>query len=116
MNTTSQNFKDRTWQLQQHLEEIFTDPNHPEFFFKDSDFARKYKVSRHTIKKIRYLANIPNRKQRITIFLKKIKEGSYTTPDLAASFSIKYKCMFSLVKELKIPHTTAKRGRSKGRK
>lgn len=113
MKLASENLRDRSWQLQQHLEEIFTDPNHPEFFFKDIDFARKYNVSRHTIEKIRCLSNIPNRKLRIAIFLKKIKEEKFTIRDLSSSFSVKYDSMYKLIEEFKIPHRASNLGRPK---
>jgi predicted transcriptional regulator len=87
---------------------IFSDENHPMYFAKDIEYARRYDVTRITIYKIRDSFGVPPRSERLIQKLKKIDLSQYTIKELSKMLNIKYQNLYKILQEngLKIKNDT----------
>jgi len=89
----------RAKRARESIQEVFSVANHPLYFAKDIDFARKYDVSRHTIYKIRKELGIKPRAIRILSRLKKMELTEFTLKDLEKTLHIKYQNLYKIILE-----------------
>ena len=68
-------------------------------FDKDIDFAKKYKVTRHTIYKIRETYDIPSRSDRILKVIRSMDIGKSTIRDISKKLGIKYQNLYKIIKD-----------------
>jgi len=87
---------------------IFSDENHPMYFAKDIEYARRYDVTRITIYKIRDSFGVPPRSERLLKKLKKLDLSQHTIKDLSKMLNIKYQNLYKTIQEngLKIKNDT----------
>ena len=89
----------RAEKAREDLKYILTDENHPLYFYKDIEFARKYNVTRHTIYHIREELGAPSRSERILKKLKSIDLKEHTMRDLSKMLGIKYQNLYKIILE-----------------
>jgi len=89
----------RAKRARESMQEIFSVANHPLYFAKDIDFARKYDVSRHTIYRIREDLNILSRSTRILNRLNKMELTEFTIKDLEKILHVKYQNLYKIILE-----------------
>ena len=94
--------KSRAKTAREELERIFADERNPDHLAKDIDLSKKYKVSRHTIYKIRDVMKIPARPERILNRLKTLDTRCYTIRELSRMLNIKYQNLYKIIKEEKV--------------
>ena len=90
---------DRAKKAREDMLLTLNDESCKEYFDKDIDFARKHKVSRHTIYKIREQYNIPSRSERILSVLKTIDFKKITIKELSKKLNLKYQNIYKIAKD-----------------
>lgn len=90
---------DRAKTARDELALILSDDTNKDYFAKDIDFARKYKVSRHTIYKIREQFNIPSRSERILKVLNSMNTKGFSLMEISKKLNIKYQNLYKIIKD-----------------
>jgi DNA-binding XRE family transcriptional regulator len=94
--------QDRANNARTSLSVIFSDPEHPLYFEKDIDLAKRFDISRLTIYNIRSQMGVPPRTERILKKLKGINTKKYTQKELADLLNIKYQNLYKIIRESNI--------------
>lgn len=90
----------RIIEVKKELSNIFKKVSHPMHFAKDIDLAKKYKISRHTVCRIRGELGVLGRSERILNYLiNKIDTKRYTLRDLSKKLNIKYQNLYKIVRK-----------------
>jgi len=90
---------ERARKAREELISILSDETHKHYFDKDIDFAKKYKVTRHTIYKIRETYDIPSRSDRILKVIRSMDIGKSTIRDISKRLGIKYQNLYKIIKD-----------------
>jgi len=94
--------KKRATAAKEELIKIFSDESHPNHFLKDTELAKIYDLSRHTIRIMRNNLNFKCRNDRILDKLKSINTKEYTIKELCALFNVKYQNLYKIITENRI--------------
>jgi len=89
----------RARKAREDLVVVLQDESNPMFFAKDIELARKYKISRHTMYKIREEYDIPSRTSRILSVLNSLNLSKYTIKELSEKLGIKYQNLYKIIKD-----------------
>jgi len=90
---------DRAKIAREEIIAILSDETNKHYFDKDIDFAKKYKVTRHTIYKIREVYGIPSRSDRILRAIKDIDWKNISIKDISKKLGIKYQNLYKIVND-----------------
>jgi hypothetical protein len=81
---------------------IFSNPEDSDYLLKDIEYARRFKVTRHTIASIRGQFEVPARTERIIKRLEAIDTKNMTLTEISEHISVKYQNLYKIVKEIGI--------------
>ena len=96
--------KQRAIKAREELQLILTDEDNPLFLSKDTDLAKRYGVSRLTVRNIRAnVLDIPSRADRIVTKLKHMETKNFTINELSEILNVKYQNLYKIIIEAKIP-------------